>query len=61
MNQNEFKDFLNEQRKEMLCHKWIESEKAHHDLGQEAIIHWIKLYAKQFRQQYESNNHLDVT
>jgi len=36
-----YKEFLAE-REEILCHKWIESEKAGHDIGFErALVDWI--------------------
>lgn len=59
MNQNEFKQFLQVQSEEMLKHKWIMSEKANHDLGQEAITDWIRKYAKDFRKFWQIN-HPDI-
>jgi hypothetical protein len=38
------------QAKEILRHKWIESEKAGRDLGEEAVYDWIQRYAADFRQ-----------
>ena len=36
-----YKEFLAE-RREILCHKWIESEKAGYDIGFErALIDWV--------------------
>lgn len=55
MNQDEFRFFLCKQREEMLKHKWIASEQAGHDLGDIAIIDWIKNFAKDFRKQFETN------
>lgn len=46
------------QREEMLRHKWIESEKAHRDLGNEAIWDWINKYAASFRDWYEQYGEL---
>ena len=40
---------LADQKKEMLKHKWIESEKAGADLGKDAINDWIKRYAAEWR------------
>lgn len=37
------------QQEEMEKHKWIESEKAGRDLGTDAIIKWIRLYAPKWR------------
>ena len=36
------------QRDEMECHKWIESEKAHRDMGQRSLADWIRHYSKEF-------------
>ncbi len=41
------------QCEEMLRHKWIESEKAKRDLGNEAIFDWIHRHAAQWRAWYE--------
>jgi hypothetical protein len=39
-----YKEFLAE-RREILCHKWIESEKAGYDIGFErALIDWVVKY-----------------
>jgi hypothetical protein len=54
----EFTNFLQLQAEEMKKHKWIESEKVGHDLGNNAISEWIKKYAKDFREQYlQSHSH----
>ena len=46
-----YKEFLAE-REEILKHKWIESEKAGHDIGFErALLDWIVKYRSQWRQQ----------
>src|ERR1700730_5058516 len=38
-----YKEFLAE-RREILCHKWIESEKAGYDIGFErALIDWVEI------------------
>lgn len=44
-----FKNFMKAQILEIEKYKWIESEKAGHDLGQIACIEWIKKYAVMFR------------
>lgn len=41
------------QVQEILKHKWIESEKAGHDLGKSAIEDWIAKYAHLWRQWWE--------
>lgn len=45
--------YMQEQCREICIHKWIESEKAGHDLGAEAIKDWITKYARQFREYAE--------
>ena len=40
---------LEEQKLEILKHKWIESEKAGTDLGARAILDWIDNYAVKWR------------
>lgn len=37
---------------EIQRHKWIESEKADRDLGQDAVTDWIRHYWAQFCRQY---------
>lgn len=41
------------QRQEIERHKWIESEKAGHDLGKEAVMDWIRMNAAAWRTWYE--------
>ncbi|ROQ92094.1 hypothetical protein [Desulfosoma caldarium] len=48
-----FSDYIHLQLQEILKHKWIESEKAGRDLGQEAVFDWIEKYAEGFRRHYE--------
>lgn len=43
------------QREEIQRHKWIESEKACHDLGNAAVFDWISKYAAQWRDWYNKN------
>lgn len=47
-------EILAAQRAEIERHKWIESEKAGHDLGRDAVMDWIKNNAAAWRQWYES-------
>jgi hypothetical protein len=42
------------QAEEILRHKWIESEKAGRDLGEEAVYDWIDRYAARFREAHAS-------
>ena len=45
-----YKEFLAE-RQEILCHKWIESEKAGYDIGFErALLDWILKYRSAWRE-----------
>jgi hypothetical protein len=46
-------EMLAKQREEIQRHKWIESEKAHRDLGVDAILDWIRRYAPQWRAWYD--------
>jgi hypothetical protein len=49
-NSTLYKEFLAE-REEILCHKWIESEKVGCDIGFErALIDWILRYRSAWRQ-----------
>jgi len=46
-----YKEFLAE-REEILRHKWIESEKAGHDVGfEKALLDWIVKHRSSWRQQ----------
>ncbi len=46
-----YKEFLAE-RDEILRHKWIESEKAGHDIGfEKALLDWIVRFRASWRQQ----------
>lgn len=49
-DENEMKSFMDDQIHEIEIHKWIESEKANRDLGNEAVKDWIKKHAKEFRE-----------
>jgi hypothetical protein len=43
-----------EQKKRIEIHKWIASEKAGRDLGDEAIFEWLEKYAPLFRKWAET-------
>ena len=53
-----FQDALWEwvEEQEVEIHKWIESEKANRDLGEEAIKDWIIKHAAEFRKKWEEEN-----
>ncbi len=45
-----------DQMKEILRHKWIESEKAGCDQGKAAVKDWIRKYAQQWRANWEKSH-----
>ena len=48
----EFHKFLEAQAKEIEKYKWLESEKACKDLGNECCLKWIDLFARDFYIKY---------
>ena len=54
------REFLVEEIQEIERHKWIESEKAGHDLGHDAIMEWVLKYAKQYRESYIKRKKLEL-
>lgn len=51
-----YKEFLAE-REEILRHKWIESEKAGHDIGfEKALLDWIVRFRSNWREKRQSDN-----
>ncbi len=53
-----FQFFMSQQKEEVEKHKWIESEKAGRDLGEQAVIEWISKYAPHFRSEWEQKHGL---
>lgn len=52
-----YKEFLAE-REEILRHKWIESEKAGHDIGfEKALLDWIVRHRSSWRTQRQQREH----
>jgi hypothetical protein len=51
-SRSELKEYLMIQIEEIRKHKWIESEKAGCDLGQDAVRDWIKRNAAKFRAEF---------
>jgi hypothetical protein len=52
-----YKEFLAE-REEILRHKWIESEKAGHDIGfEKALLDWIVKHRSSWRSQRQRTCH----
>ena len=50
----ELKKFLINQKIEMEKFKWIKSQEAGKDLGEEAVRQWVKEYACQYRKEYNT-------
>ena len=51
-----YKEFLAE-REEILRHKWIESEKAGHDIGfEKALLDWIVRFRSNWREKRQTEN-----
>ncbi|MCK9429033.1 MAG: hypothetical protein M0R17_03355 [Candidatus Omnitrophica bacterium] len=53
LNDAKFKKFLEDQKKEIEIHKWIESEKCGHDLQDQACCEWIEKFAAKYRKYWE--------
>ena len=45
------KKLVSRQLEEMAKHKWIESEKAGRDLGEQAMLDWIDKYLEKFQEE----------
>ena len=53
---NVYREFLAE-REEILRHKWLESEKAGHDIGYDrALLDWIMNHREKWRVSYRKTN-----
>ena len=50
------KQYMADQIKEIELYKWLESEKANRDLGEEAVKDWIEKHAAEFRERWEKAN-----
>ena len=50
------KQYMADQIKEIELYKWLESEKANRDLGEEAIKDWIAKHAAEFRERWEKEH-----
>ena len=50
----DLRSFNEMQLREIERHKWIESEKAGRDLGDDAAFDWIRKHAVAFREAYSS-------
>lgn len=56
VKRNLYNRFVHDQIQEILKYKWIESERAKRDLGDEACIDWIMKYADIYREEWERQN-----
>jgi hypothetical protein len=56
MDREMFLRFLKDEAEEMEKYKWIESEKVGRDLGNVAILDWIKKYAASYRCWWKHNH-----
>ena len=50
------KQYMADQIKEIELYKWLESEKANRDLGEEAVKDWIEKHAAEFRERWEKEH-----
>ena len=56
----DFKKMLNEEADEMLRYKYLESEKAGRDLGDECMVKWPPKHGEAFRVGYYQRNMMDL-
>ena len=56
----EMRDIMNAQRDEMLRHKWIESEKAGHDLGDAVMVQWTKDHGAGWRYNFNLEHLMEL-
>ncbi len=54
MKSNDFKEFMKIQRTAAQLFKWMSSERAGHDLGNEASFEWTEKYAEIYRNRFET-------
>ena len=48
------------QRSEIERHRWIESEKAQHDVGRRAAMEWVQHHAADWRREYDEKEEWGV-
>lgn len=53
-------DIMAAQKEEMLRHKWIESEKAGHDLGDSVMVQWTKDYGAGWRYNFNLEHLMEL-
>ena len=61
MSSEEFKQFMKDQRSEILKYKWCLGKRIHHDpledMSMNELCHnWITRYAREFRDTWENKN-----
>lgn len=52
LTQEQFSEFLHDEVEEIKKHKWIESEKAQRDLGNDACFDWIDHFVDDFKKDW---------
>jgi hypothetical protein len=52
MSEKQFHQFMKDQINEINKFKWLESEKAKHDLGLKCVHKWIKKHGKKYRRNW---------
>ena len=57
----DMKSYCHRQVEEAKKYKWIQSQKAGRDLGDAAIVEWVKKFAAQFRKDYNEEYAAMVT
>lgn len=60
MTREQYSEFIQDEIHEIKKHKWIESEKAHCDLGNEAIFDWVDNCSKDFEDNW-MKKHFKIT
>ena len=50
----DLKSYVLHQKDEMLKYKWIKSQQAGKDLGEQALREWIEKYGKEYREAYNA-------
>ena len=53
-------DIMAAQKEEMLRHKWIESEKAGHDLGDSVMVQWAKEHGAEWRYNFNLEHLMEL-
>lgn len=56
LTQEQYLEFLHDEIEEIKKHKWIESEKAQKDLGDDACFDWIDHFVDDFKKDWIKNH-----